>query len=200
MQLTSFFGFIFVLITGIASFRLPISTTKAVNIQRIPSLYMSKVYRGKPAHKLQVSFSKSRLRDKRRQVIVGRTTRMLRQALSGIICGSDYHSSRSPPAVLMRAIGFPHIEFNSDLSIADVWVSPYGNAMERRRVFLWLNSKIHRVQHGLHQTLAFLRRCPKIRFHLAGYYDGSVDQRLWDKMEKWIKENDPDGDLSSLEK
>jgi ribosome-binding factor A len=198
MKLVDFFVFLLGM-SRIAGFRVPIAA-KSFNIKKVCPLYMSKVYRGKPAHKMGVSFSKSKLQPKRRQVVVGRTTRILREALSAIICGSEHYSPEAPPAVLMQAISFPHIEFNSDLSIADVWVSPYGNAMERRRVFLWLNRRIHRVQHALHRALAFLRRCPKVRFHLTGYYDAGEDQRLWDKMEKWIKENAPDDYLSSVEK
>ena len=75
-----------------------------------------------------------------------RFARILRDELSDIICTGDVQASSFPGGEhLLHGVMIVKIDLNVDFSVAKVYLSIMGNAVEKRRVFIWLNDNRGKV-------------------------------------------------------
>lgn len=97
-----------------------------------------------------------------------------------------------PDSFLLSSLSIDEIELNSDFSIADIYVSCYGNAVERREVYVWLCHNVDRIQYLLTQRLRFLRRVPDVVFQLVDYQEEAFMDQAFDEISKESSEEDDD--------
>jgi ribosome-binding factor A len=90
----------------------------------------------------------------------------LRDELMDIIFRGEIRARASPDALLLRSITVSEVVPSSDLSFARVYVAMPGNAVERRKVFVWLCENIGQIRFSLSRRLRHWRRVPKITFRL----------------------------------
>jgi ribosome-binding factor A len=73
------------------------------------------------------------------------------------------------------------IEMNNDMSIANVYLSIGGNAVQRRRIFVWLCKHLGQIRHALHQRMRNFKRVPLVNLNLVDtvseeYLDSVLDE------------------------
>ena len=96
-----------------------------------------------------------------------KVARVLRDELSDIICSCDIRANTYPDTALLQGVTVTNIEFGADLSTAKVYLSIFGNSVEKRQVYVWLCNNIGQVRHSLAQRRKDLKRIPEIRFSLS---------------------------------
>lgn len=100
-------------------------------------------------------------------ILKHKVSRMLRDELTDIICTCDIKANNYPPHSLLQGVSVVDVDFGSDLSVAKVYLSVFGNSVEKRQVYVWLCNNIGQVRYSLSQRLKDLRRIPEVRFALA---------------------------------
>eukprot|EP01040_Poterioochromonas_malhamensis_P009371 gene9371-10174_t len=128
----------------------------------------------------------------RHEIAQGKVSRLLTDALTDIICGGKVRTTTMPDSFLLSSLSIDEIELNSDFSIADIYVSCYGNAVERREVYVWLCHNVDRIQYLLTQRLRFLRRVPDVVFQLVDYQEEAFMDQAFDEISKESSEEDDD--------
>jgi hypothetical protein len=116
----------------------------------------------------------------RHQVRKNKLARILSDELIQIVKVPLIKAKSYPSEFLLRGISFPRIHINDDFSHGNVYVSSIGNAVERRRVYIWLCENLKQIRFALHSRLRRFRRLPIIAFKL---YDIEQSLSLYKEME-----------------
>lgn len=115
---------------------------------------------------LQSHVRNKRFDGKSHAITVARTCKMLRGELQEIFHGNKIKSKSKPPLFLLRFISIEEVHVNDDFSSADAFIQCFGNAMEKRVVYLWICRHVKEIQHWLACRFRHLRRVPQVTFHL----------------------------------
>ena len=113
-------------------------------------------------------YARGRTRDDPRSNIkIGRVIRVFRDELSDILTNLDVKAQIYPNEELMKTLSIVDIEMSPDYSYAKVYITVFGNSVEKRQVYVWLNENIGQVRYSLSKRLKNLRKIPQVDFHLA---------------------------------
>mmetsp|Transcript_23445 Transcript_23445/g.47118 ORF Transcript_23445/g.47118 Transcript_23445/m.47118 type:complete len:187 (-) Transcript_23445:74-634(-) len=126
-------------------------------------------------------------------ILKHKVSRVLRDELTDIICSCDIKANNYPPERLLQGVSVVDVDFATDLSVAKVSLSIFGNSVEKRQVYVWLCNNIGQVRYSLSQRLKDLRKIPEIRFLLA---DTQSSQYLNQVLDEISVENVREGVLS----
>jgi ribosome-binding factor A len=101
------------------------------------------------------------------RIKTAKVTRLLRDELSDIITSCDIRAVVYPEDKLLQTVSIVDIELSGDFSVAKVYISVFGNSVEKRQVYVWLNENLGQVRHSLCKRMKWLRKVPAVSFALA---------------------------------
>lgn len=101
------------------------------------------------------------------RIKTAKVTRLLRDELSDIITSCDIRATVYPEDKLLQTVSIVDIDLSNDFSVAKVYISVFGNSVEKRQVYVWLNENLGQVRHSLCKRMKWLRKVPAVSFALA---------------------------------
>lgn len=116
------------------------------------------------------------------EIMKGKVTRLLFDHLTDIVCNGEVKATTMPDSFLLSSVSIDDIELNADFSLADIFISCYGTAIERREVYVWLCHNAKQIQHRLNQRLRFLRRVPQIIFQLVDAQEEAFMEQAFEEI------------------
>ena len=107
-----------------------------------------------------------------------RVARALRDEITEIICNIDIKAKVYPNEDLLRSTSISDVEISPDLSYAKIYISVFGNSVEKRQIFVWLCENVGQVRYSLAKRLRHMRRVPELTFKLDNSQGSALAEML----------------------
>lgn len=104
---------------------------------------------------------------KMNEIKKAKTGRIIRDELIDIICNGEIKARSFPEDELLRTVSIDDVEINNDFSMAKVYLTLFGNTIQKRQIFLFLCENIGQVRFELSKRLRSFRRVPIITFAMT---------------------------------
>ena len=83
-----------------------------------------------------------------------------------------------PNEDLLRSTSISDVEISPDLSYAKIYISVFGNSVEKRQIFVWLCENVGQVRFSLAKRLRHMRRVPELTFKLDNSQGSALAELL----------------------
>lgn len=112
---------------------------------------------------------------RQKEIKQARFSRIIRDEMNDIISKCDIRASNFPDPKLLKSTYVRNVEISKDLSNAKITVSVMGNAIEKRKIYVWMCQNLSNIRRSLASRIRNVFRIPMISFKL---FDSKMEDLL----------------------